>query len=290
MDNDVTNPANNNADGTPFENPQTGAVVTPTAPAAPVPDMMPDPASDPAPAFIPTALPTSEPTPQPVAPLTEDPFKPDDASMKTPKQPRSSGGMGKKILWVIIIIVLLAACAFGVYTWQHKQVNSQANQLQSQSSQIQDLQAQVSKLQADAKKAAATTPSLNVIKIPELGIQITVPDSLKDLTYTISNSKLTNGQSFTSADLTTKSLLASDPACTTAKWPLGSITKVTGTYPSKPTNDIAAGQLVKQFTGYYIGNVTPQSSCSANKATQDLTISQIAAIKTALSSVTTLAN
>lgn len=285
MNDDITNPASETPNGTPYENPVTGAVVTPAAPLAEtLPGTLGEAPAEPAASAMPVA---------------DDPFKADDASLhlpgrpetsslppQQPNKPRGSGGKGKTILWVVIVIVLLAACSFGVYTWQHSQVNSQANQVKDQSSQIKNLQSQIDKLKADAKKTMpADMTNTNIIKLPELGVQITVPDSLKDLTYTISTSKLTSGESFTSADLTTKSLLASDPACTTAKGPLGAITKATGTYPSKPTLDNAAGQLVKQFDGYYIGNVTPQSACSANKATQDMTISQLAALKTALITV-----
>jgi hypothetical protein len=90
--------------------------------------------------------------------------------------------------------------------------------------------------------------------------------------------------------LTTKSLLASDPACSANKGPVGAISKVAGTYPAQPTNENSAGSLVKQFSGYYIALGTPQAACSDNKATNDLNSSQLAALKTAVKTVAPIAN
>ena len=50
----------------------------------------------------------------------------------------------------------------------------------------------------------------NVVKIPELGIQMTVPNDIKDLTYQVSTVMLRNGKQATLAMFSTKALTVLD--------------------------------------------------------------------------------
>jgi hypothetical protein len=95
---------------------------------------------------------------------------------------------------VLAILVIGAMAAAGVFVYQHNQakVTDAAPHPNSSSSQ--------------QTTTTTPTPTQNVIKIPELGIQITVPDSIKDLTYKVTTAKLRNGNQATIAYFSTASL------------------------------------------------------------------------------------
>jgi Tfp pilus assembly protein PilV len=109
----------------------------------------------------------------------------------------------------------------------------------------------------------------STIKIPELGIQITVPDNIKDLRYKVSTVTLSNGRQATLALFSTASLIAIDQDCGTSFGPLGSLEKVNGQFPSDyQQNPNAYGQLVKQFPTFYISAGYPQAACTTKPAPQ----------------------
>lgn len=117
---------------------------------------------------------------------------------------------------------------------------------------------------------SANTPNQNIEEIPELGITINVPDSIKDLSYAISNVQLKNGQNATLAMFSTTSLAQLDPRCSVSSGPLGSLEKVSGQYPtSDPYAELNYGRLIKQFSTYYISAGFPQSACSGAPAVQN---------------------
>ncbi|MGH7241557.1 MAG: hypothetical protein ACREGB_04640 [Candidatus Saccharimonadales bacterium] len=109
----------------------------------------------------------------------------------------------------------------------------------------------------------------HVVAIHELGIQITVPDSIKDLRYVVNAVPLDNGRLATIAGFSTSILTKRDPGCTPQDAPLGSLEKVLGQYPSSdPTAVATYGHLVKQFPTFFITVDVPQSVCSTNHTTQ----------------------
>lgn len=233
--------------------------------------------------------PDRRPTPPrpPLAPLADDPFKADPPSLRPQFKSGSGqtgGGKGKKVLLVVIFLVVLAAVAYGVYYWQHQRVNKLASQNDGYSQQIADLQKQVSQLKADNSKKAPPA-NQNIIKVKELGIQLTVPDSLKDLTY-VTKTGSSDGKITIAATFTTRSLLTKDTNCTAARGPIGTISKVTGTYPTNPTE--SDGTLIKQFSNFYVSYSHSQSSCSAegNTTANLLQTGQSADLQLAASSVT----
>lgn len=109
------------------------------------------------------------------------------------------------------------------------------------------------------------TPQENrsVFKIPELGIQLTVPDYAKDLVYEIGGGRLEDGRITTYAIFSTKSLMESKPRCSLADTTFGSLGKIDGQYPAadetRTGNAIAMeyGILVKQFPTYFISRGVP---------------------------------
>src|SRR5712692_9976579 len=66
------------------------------------------------------------------------------------------------------------------------------------------------------EQQAAVATNQNVEKIPELGIQITVPDDIKDLKYQVSTVTLKNGNQATLAFFSTAALTALDSKCGTS--------------------------------------------------------------------------
>lgn len=125
---------------------------------------------------------------------------------------------------------------------------------------------------AAAGNQATTTPPVNqnLVKIPELGIQITVPNSIKDLTYKIGATMLNDGRQSTYAKFSTIALTASDKNCGTDFGPLGSLAKITGQYPTSFSDSnppMEYGTLVKQFPTFFISISPSQAACSANSST-----------------------
>lgn len=118
----------------------------------------------------------------------------------------------------------------------------------------------------------ATPAPHKVENIPELGIQITVPEDIQDLTYQIGTVKLLNGHMATIAKFSTKTLTSLNASCSASFGPLGSLEKVAGDYPS---NDKFAmldyGTLVKQFATFYIASGTPNASCATTASVAETT-------------------
>jgi hypothetical protein len=161
---------------------------------------------------------------------------------------------GFSIIEALIAVVAVGAIATaGLLVYQYNQVR------------ITD--AAPSSGQLTNQQTTTTTPTVahTIVKIPELGIQITVPDSIKDVTYTTTKVKLRNGNPATIAYFSTTSLTAQDSHCGTNSGPLGSLEKASGQYPTQSqdeTNVLDYGQLVKQFPTFYITVGYPNAGCS----------------------------
>ena len=120
-----------------------------------------------------------------------------------------------------------------------------------------------------------------VVKVTETGFQITVPDSLKDLTYHVHNGVV----SFSTATLT-----AAEPNCaaTHGTGAFDMIVRGDGTY--QPPANPADGGLLKQYGGYYLAYVLPSGPCAKglSVANQNLLDDQAQAFYGSLSTVTAL--
>lgn len=110
-----------------------------------------------------------------------------------------------------------------------------------------------------------TVSNPNAFKVPEVGLQLTVPASLADLTYKVSPGA--NGSQVVS--FSTQSLTAAIPACS-AQHPGGAfdtISRANGQY--QPPANPADGGLLYQTAGYYFAYQLPNGPCAKN-----LTVSQ----------------
>jgi hypothetical protein len=137
----------------------------------------------------------------------------------------------------------------------------------------------------------AAIANQNVVKIPELGIELAVPDSIKDLVYATHNVTLTNGNPATYALFSTTTLTDLDSGCSVSFGPLGSLEKASGQYPSSdPDNVVDYGALVKQFSAFYISVNYPQAACSQSSSVEAIAQTQRGAFSAAQSTITEISN
>lgn len=157
---------------------------------------------------------------------------------------------------ILAVVVVLAIGVIGWKVWQN------SNDIKA----VQDAtKATTSSKVADQTKTDET-PKPAVVTIKELGITLTGPETLADLTYSYKATTTEDGKQELQAYLSSKSLTAFDAGCAAdgAAPPLGSIAKVTGQYPTNPTAGNSVSPLVKQFPTYYIGGpVNAQAACAA---------------------------
>jgi hypothetical protein len=135
--------------------------------------------------------------------------------------------------------------------------------------------------------AAKTTPtagsaSLNVFKIPELGIELSVPASLSTLTYlyeTTDSGKV--------AKLSTSTLGALDAGCKQSTTEDTGADPALGTlYRANGTGHSSSGFVVeKQYATYYIGYTPPQSVCATTATINAVLPLQLADFKASLSTI-----
>jgi hypothetical protein len=141
------------------------------------------------------------------------------------------------------------------------------------------------------RKSASINSNQTIIKLLPLGIQITVPNSLHDLTYTVLNNKHVAYDYQITADtivgLSTKSLTAGAASCSASDEPLGEIGKVNGQYQFiSQTLSGGTYTLIKQYPGYflYYFSFDPDSVCSQStrkEAAQQADVQAMAKLKLA---------
>jgi hypothetical protein len=134
----------------------------------------------------------------------------------------------------------------------------------------------------------ATPPNSSnttVVKIPDAGIQITVPNSLKDLTY--HTVKAADGT--ITATFSTKTLATAVPSCAANQnnGAFDAIVRGNGQYPGPAPR---SGGLIKQYGSFYIAYLLPTGPCAKGMtpANQNLVDSQSQEFYTALSTVQAL--
>jgi cytoskeletal protein RodZ len=178
----------------------------------------------------------------------------------------NNGFGGVELLLAIVIVVLLGVVGWFVYKDHNKTTTAK----------VATVIKTVTKTTAatSSSTSTSTTSTTSVFKIPELGIEVTVPNSIKNIVYNVDPSgTLSTGQTYQSVTLSTQTLTSLDANCSVngSAPPLGTIFKTTGQYPSSADfnpND-ATGGLIKQHASYYIGWNSPQAACGTLTSTQD---------------------
>jgi hypothetical protein len=173
-----------------------------------------------------------------------------------------------ELVLIIVIVVLIGISGWLVYKNHHK--NAAATISTTSTSKAATSTSTTPKSTSTSTTKPVTT---TVFQIPELGIEITVPNSIKDIVYKVDPAgTLSTGQQTQSVTLSTQTLTNLDSDCSVngSAPPLGTIYKTTGQYPSNPDVDLnnSSGGLVKQFSTYYIGWSNPQGICGTSASTQ----------------------
>jgi hypothetical protein len=163
-------------------------------------------------------------------------------------------------------VLLVAVFILGSAVWLVHNHYKEAHQVSQNSNAVSLVPAATSTVKNPVLvQLAAAVANQNVEKIPELGIQIIVPDDIKDLKYQVSTVTLKNGNQATLALFSTAALIALDSKCGTSFGPLGSLERANEQYPS--SDKLAGfkyGQLVKQFSTFYVAAGSPNAACSTN--------------------------
>jgi len=186
---------------------------------------------------------------------------------------------------IVIILVLIGVVGYMVYKNHHKSTPVAS---------VSNTQATV-KPDSSTSSTATTKTTLasttTVVQIPELGIQITVPNSIKDLVYATNTATLNNGNSATYAKFSTTSLSNTDSGCSDSFGPLGSLERANGTYPAEDNSAPEEyGQLVKQFLTFYISSGSPQAACSQNTTTDTVAQTDKGLFFNSFSTITQISN
>lgn len=172
----------------------------------------------------------------------------------------------------LLILVIVGILGFtGWYVWNSKQNTDKTN---------------TAATQASNQATAVKTPAINIVKIPELGVQFNVPDSIKDLTYSYRTSQTSDGKKMLIVDFSTTKLTTLDAECAANKtMALGAMAKVDGNYPTEDSQKAEVGSLAKQFNTYYVSFSRPQAYCSENMNTKNLLQEQYDLLKEAVKSI-----
>ena len=189
----------------------------------------------------PVAAPSAEPAP----PANATNAKPALSATSNKKPAQNMTQIISIALSALIVIVLIGGI-YGVYGWQHGKVNSLNTQVTTLNSHIESL-----------KNAPTPTPAppKDQIQITPLGIGITVPPDLLDLTYSTDSSNNTVNLSTTSLTELSSSCGANSQLGSA----LGDLSKVTNTYGSS-----TSAILVKQFSDFYIAYTPAKTACSSD--------------------------
>lgn len=151
-------------------------------------------------------------------------------------------------LLVILILVVIGGVSYIVYHNDHKTVTT---------------------VSTTVSKTSKSSPTTYTIPITPLGISITVPTALEDLTYAVTNQTPYNNETSVEVGLSTTSLTNLDPTdCSASQMPLLSLSRVDGQYPSDATIYNTPGALVKQFPSFYIAysQNSGETNCSTSSS------------------------
>jgi len=177
----------------------------------------------------------------------------------------------KKLVIVLVIVLVIAAGIGGLYLGRHTEKKATQVPAPTPTTQTEDKN--------------VDTHEQKAFQVTQLGLQITLPDTLQDMTYVIKTNKL-NDQSYQTAYFSTKTLTDKSPDCAADQIaPLGAVSKLSGQYPADAAVDNTAGTLLRQFPDFYLTYSSPQATCSDKKEDQDLQISQKQLFRNALSTI-----
>jgi hypothetical protein len=211
-------------------------------------------------------------------------------------------GEGVGVLGIILLIVLVAiVVAAGFFTYKHFHKSSSGivsdnvpTSAVNTGSKTTDA-SQTSSTASSQSDTSATTESATgttAVKFTQLGVQMTVPNTINDLIYLSGTTKTTPVAK--TAIISTTTLSKLDPACgidatkTSATLEgIGELYEYPGTFTASTDPD-KTSVWSKQFTSFYIAYNAPASNCSTTASTNTKAQSQITALKSAFSTMTVI--
>jgi hypothetical protein len=164
---------------------------------------------------------------------------------------------------VFVVIVLLATAAGLV---ADRQTDSSSGQLKPNTIQL-----------GTQPSPQSSTPTTTTLELSALGIEITVPNAINDLTYAAP----TAGGGY---GISTQTLTTDDARCvaTGNAPPLGDFYKGAGKYSGTAG---ASSRLAKQFAEFYIAWAPPQTACSTSSTVTSLANQQVQALVAAFDTI-----
>jgi|GEM_PF-569696 len=195
-----------------------------------------------------------------------------------------SGFSAVETVLVIVVVVLIGVAGWLVYKNNHKKTENKNTTNTSQTKTTP----------AKTTPATDTTPQAHVVKMPELGVQFTLPaNTLTDFKYVVSDVVYPqfNNAKYPTALLGTKQL--EDMGCPTSNGgsgaapSLGFFTKTPGQYPTNANVDNSTGALAKQFSDFYISYRPRGFACFDENNTKgdQMILDQTAQVKEAAKSL-----
>jgi len=183
-------------------------------------------------------------------------YQPERLNQQLSIPPKKSRKGLKLLTLFILILVALSAIGYAIYAWQQNQNLSAA--ISSKDNEIEKL-----KKSSEPAESAFMPVDIAIVPIRELGISITAPESLNDLTFSYSTLKGSNYDAQV-VYFSTKTLTDKDQECSShnSAPPLGLLARVEGQFPTTLNVDTAPGPLVKQFANFYIASRAPQATCT----------------------------
>ena len=197
--------------------------------------------------------------------------------------PKVSKNKPKMLLIAVAVLVFVIALGaiFGVYKWQHDKVVSLTQSVQAADAKAVPLEKQIQTLNNSLISAEPNVANnKNLFRLPSLGIELTIPDELADIT----SSSNSNG---TVVNMSTQALTQLDPGCTASFGngkALGDFSIVTGDF-----KNTANSILIKQFPNYFIAYTAPPATCSSVATVNALDATLVTALKESFSTIQTIA-
>jgi hypothetical protein len=205
------------------------------------------------------------------------------------------GALG--IILLIVLVIAIGVAGFFSYRYFHKSsgivssnvpthtINASSTGTSSTSSTAKN-QSSTSATSTPTESTAGTS----TVKLADLGVEITVPNSIDDLIHLDSTTSTTPAAKTSVLSTTTLSNL--DPACgidstkTTATIQgIGELYEYNGKFTTS-TNPDKTSVWSKQFPTFYVAYNTPASNCSKTATTNAKAQTQITDLKSALASMT----
>lgn len=142
-----------------------------------------------------------------------------DGQQQVPSNEVAKKSSKTPILILILIIIVAVVLSYDSYYYGHKDVSNLNQRIGILQSQIQTLNTRLQTANKNSSSVSTTKTNSNqlnqnLIKIPTLGLQMYVPNSIKDLTITpVQSPGYYNGQPVTSVTVATSTISNDIPQC-----------------------------------------------------------------------------